>query len=118
MQQIYPQNWIHLSKETRNRLAEVFGLERTGVTEIKDQEVISDGYTVHDLKEITLEKMCAFIGSEETFGRAWEIVLAKVHSELNPPIGIIKKDEPWCDSCESKGVRHLKECPKYVAIIR
>lgn len=23
--------------------------------------------------------------------------------------------KPWCDSCPSKGVRHKKECPKFVA---
>ncbi len=136
-QQIYPQVWINLPKETRLHLVKVFGLERTGVTEIRDQEVVSDGFTVDDLKRITLEKMCEYIGSEETFGRAWEITLAKVHSELNPPIGeikridgeptivevldtveevkeeIIEEKNPWCSTCDSKGVRHKKECPKY-----
>lgn len=23
------------------------------------------------------------------------------------------EDKPWCDTCNSKGVRHKKECPKY-----
>ncbi len=144
--------WMSLSRETRNHLIKVFDLKKNGVTEVRDQEVITDGYTTDDLKAINLGGMCEYIGSEETFGRAWEITLAKVHSELNPPIGEIKSvdgeptivdaqtpmekimteqlvkvgidvilDEsepikPWCDTCDSKGVRHLKECPKYVPI--
>ncbi len=153
---IYPQQWLSLSKETRNRLVQVFDLERTGVTEIRDQEVVSDGYSVQDLGKITLEAMCEYIGSTETFARAWEITLSKCHAELYPPVAIIQNidGEPtavdfdnfkgttptfeedvveveaeaidrvieeivmvnsFCDTCDSKGVRHKKECPKYVA---
>ncbi len=168
MSNIYPQMWLALPKAIRNLLAERFEIPRTGVTEIRDQDVVSDGYTGEDLQHITLEKMNAYIGSEETFGRAWEITIAKAHAELNPPIAEIQqvggeptivtimdaqdideiiedmaadaqiKEEieeslspkseikftpeepktPWCDSCDSKGVRHKKECPKYVAIER
>jgi patatin-like phospholipase/acyl hydrolase len=87
---IYPQQWLHLSKEVRLHLMKVFGIIRTGITEIRDQEVISDGFTADDLKAITLEKMCEYIGSQETFLRAWEVTLAKIHAELNPPIGEIR----------------------------
>lgn len=89
MNQIFPQVWIHLSKEVRAHLVKVFSLVRSGVTEVRDQEVISDGFTVDDLKQITLEKMNKYIGSVETFPRAWEITLSKVYSELNPPVGEI-----------------------------
>ena len=153
MQQIFPQVWISLPKETRNHLAEVFSLNRSGVTEVRDQEIISDGYSAEDLKRISLENMCQYIGSQETFGRAWEITLAKVHSELHPPVGVISGpeieitpagenrtieetekvsmedgskvvDDPkegheikhWCDTCDSKGVRHKMYCPKYIPI--
>lgn len=90
MQQIYPQQWLSLPKAIRNHLAVVFSIPRTGVTEVRDQEVVSDGYTAEDLKILSHKALCDWIGSEETFARAWEITLAKVHSELNPPIGIIK----------------------------
>lgn len=86
---IYPAQWMHHSKEMRDKIARDFDLSRTGVTEIRDQDVISDGYTVHDLANITLNKMCAYIGSEETFARAWELTIAKVYSELHPPAGTI-----------------------------
>lgn len=142
--------WLSLPRATRDHLIEVFGLERSGVTEIRDQDVVSDGYTIDDLRKISLEKMTEYIGSEETFSRAWEITLAKVHAELNPPVAEIRRVDgeptivdivevievptgetvveevkvqftpeevkPFCDQCASKGVRHLKYCPKYVAI--
>jgi len=89
--QIYPQVWIQLPKATKDKLVEVFEIPRTGVTEVKDQELVSDGHTAADLMAITNEKMNAYIGSEETFHRAWEVTLAKVHSELNPPVMIIQE---------------------------
>jgi hypothetical protein len=89
MNQVFQQVWIALPKDVRNHLAEVFSLNRTGVTEIIDQTVKSDGYSNDDLKRISLENMCQYIGSQETFLRAWEITLAKVHSELHPIVGVI-----------------------------
>ena len=94
MQQIFQQVWIALPREVRNKLVEVFCLVPTGVTEIIDQTVKSDGFTNDDLKRISLENMCQYIGSEETFMRAWEITLAKVHSELHPPMGVIGQMKP------------------------
>ena len=90
MNQIFPQVWIALDKEVRDHLAKIFSIERTGVTEIVDQRVVSDGYTATDLLAITLEKMNEYIGSTESFARAWEVTLAKVHSELHPPLGVIE----------------------------
>lgn len=171
--QVYPQQWISLAKETRLHLIHVFNLIRTGISEIRDQELVSDGFTVDDLKAITHEKMNEYIGSVETFARAWEVTLAKVHAELNPPIAAIQNIDgdatavdlypvgiagtfdlkdvvddsttvayvdtdnienttfeslkptesitfspepvkvPWCNSCDSKGVRHKLGCPHY-----
>lgn len=93
MEKIYSQNWVDLPKEVRQRLSEVFGIERTGITEVRDQTVISDGYTNTDLQAITLEKMEEYIGSKETFHRAWELTLAKVKYELNPPTIVIGEGE-------------------------
>lgn len=152
---LYPQQWLHLPKDVKEKLINVFEIVRTGASEVRDQEVISDGYTLDDLRSITNEKMNEYVGSQETFLRAWELTLAKVHSELNPPVATIQNvdgeptavdivepdvvvvpkelepetqevlgeeilivaDKPFCDTCASKGVRHLKECPKYVPII-
>lgn len=119
--------WIELPKEVKNRLIEVFQIPLTGITEIIDQRVVCDGHTGQDLMAITHDKMNAYIGSQETFLRAWELTLAKVKYELAPPpieIGIPVKEaneipletviseKPFCDFCDSKGVRHKKGCPK------
>lgn len=82
--------WMLLDIPTKQRLVEVFGLIKSGFSEVRDNYVVTDGYTQEDLKAINLEKMSAYIGSEETFLRAWEITLRKVHFELNPPVGEIK----------------------------
>ena len=156
MDKIYPQVFTALPKEKRDFLVKVFKIPGpTNPTHVVDQEVVDAGYSKDDLAHITLEKMCEYIGSQETFGRAWEITLAKVHAELNPPIATIQNingeatavdivetvtiTEPngevieekseitipeseieikksFCDTCDSKGGRHLKECPKYIPI--
>lgn len=67
-------------------------IPRSGVSEIRDQEVVSDGHTYEDLLVITLDLMNRYIGSEETFARAWEVTIAKAFSELHPPVGIIQKN--------------------------
>lgn len=89
--QIVPQLWMLVDREQRNHLAKVFGLVKTGVAEIKDQDVISDGFSQEDLKEITEARMIEYVGSTDSFPRLWELTVAKAKSELNPPIGVIAK---------------------------
>ncbi len=89
-EQIYPQIWMLNPKEIRDHLAIVFGVEQSSATEVRDETVISDGRNEIDLKAITLEKMCEYIGSQEEFHRAWTITLAKAKHELHPPVGEIK----------------------------
>lgn len=141
---IYVHNWISLDKEIRKHLVSVFGLVPTGIAEIRDQTVISDGYSNADLDRITAAKMAEYVGSNESFPRLWELTLAKVKYELHPPIDLETLNQPeivniipptpvqipertlnspntievksdrFCETCDSKGVRHKKECAKYV----
>lgn len=83
------QLWMQLDIPRRNLIAEDFGLKKTGITEVRDQEVLTDGYSNEDLAEITAEKMEAYVGSKETFPRLWELTCAKAHSKLHPPVGVI-----------------------------
>lgn len=89
MDKILPQVFMLLKKEERDLVAKVFGLVKNGVSEIRDQEVISDGHTLEDLSAITADKMASYVGSMESFSRLWELTVAKIHSELNPPVGLI-----------------------------
>ncbi len=86
MNNVPPQLWMQLEKEIRIHLAEVFQLQRTGPTEVRDNVAISDGFSVEDLKGITVEKMNAYIGSEETLARGWELSCSKARYELHPPM--------------------------------
>lgn len=89
MNRVVPQLFMLLKREEREHLSKVFNLPKTGVAEIKDQELVSDGHTMEDLGHITAERMAEYVGSNDTFARLWELTLAKVHSELNPPVGVI-----------------------------
>jgi len=92
-ERVLPQLWMALSREERMRLVEVFGVEQTGVCEVRDNVVISDGYRFEDLATITAQKMAEYVGSEDTFPRLWELTCAKVRFELNPPVGVITSEE-------------------------
>lgn len=99
----------------KQKLVEVFNIIKTGSSEIRDNHVVSDGYTQSDLKAITLEKMNAYIGSEESsFLRAWEVTLSKVNFELNPPVGeiVASKEVPGAmEFIPVQEVIEIKEAP-------
>ncbi len=125
MEKIYVQVWMDLPKETKDHLIKIFSLSRTGITEIRDQTVVTDGYTNNDLATLTADKMSAYVGSpigELSFSRLWEITLSKIKFELHPPVLEIQKDgliidippvKKYCDTCVSTAGRHRKGCPKY-----
>lgn len=97
-----PQAFMQHTRELRDYISQVFKVPLSGVTEVRDQEVISDGHTYDDLKVITLDAMCDYIGSQETFARAWELTCAKAHSELHPPVGVIKSKQEIADEVNAK----------------
>lgn len=82
---IYTHIWMLVPYEERMVLVEHFDITKSGVTEIRNEEVLTDGYTNDDLAAITAERMAAFVGSEEPFMRLWELTVAKAHSIVNPP---------------------------------
>lgn len=93
---ILTQIWMLQTPEIRTHLASVFDLTRNGASEIRDDYVVSDGYTYEDLAPITGVAMATYVGSEETFGRLWELTVAKAHYELNPPalLPVFQAEEP------------------------
>jgi hypothetical protein len=85
--------WMFVPKDQRDHLVNVFGIKRTGVSEIKNEEIISDGYSNADLEGITKEKMEEYIGSEvDSFHRAWEVTLSKCRGELEEEPQDINKE--------------------------
>lgn len=106
---VAPQMWMMLGKDERDRLAHVFKIEATGITEVRDNEVLTDGFKYEDLAGITKEKMTEYVGSEESYPRLWELTVAKVRSELHPPVGVIKKTDG-----QSSGITLPREVRKRV----
>lgn len=94
---VLPAIWMQLEKPIKDHLVKVFDIKRTGISEIRDQTLISDGYSVLDLQVITLERMTEYIGSNETFPRAWELTCAKAKYELNPPMNLPKGENVEAD---------------------
>lgn len=86
------QLWMLVPREERLRLAEVFELGKTGITEVRDQEVVTDGYNADDLSVITAERMASYVGSEESFPRLWELTVAKAKHEVHPPVGKLESE--------------------------
>jgi hypothetical protein len=71
--------WLSLSIETRAKLREIFSIPRSGVTQVEDQRVISDGVKVEDLMTLTVEKLQAFVASEETdLYKLFDLALIKI----------------------------------------
>lgn len=83
---------MQLERPVRLIIVKEFDVPRTGVTEVRDNEVLSDGYSAEDLKAITVAKMEAYVGGHESFPRLWELTCAKAQG-IPPPISIVEPKE-------------------------
>lgn len=116
--QIYTQYWISLPKEVREHLVSIFDIPRSGITEIRDQTVLSDGHTNEDLKAISAERMGAYTGdTTAAFPMLWELTIVKAFEDLAQKIVDAPEAEiaapRYCMTCTAKSGRHKKGCPKY-----
>lgn len=102
--------------------------------------VLSDGYSYEHLKLITLEKMNAMLGTtSNNFYATFKTLLLHLDDVIGGESVVIEEEviiveatpeefqevfegvvgsigdgkPPFCESCDSKGVRHKKVCPKY-----
>jgi hypothetical protein len=130
---IFVGQWMILPKEVRDILIKDFNMVKTGPVEVRDEHVITDGFTNNDLSVFTAESMYSYAGEVASFGRLWELTVRKAHDKLNPPevigsgvidsiiqvsdetLEVAPNNEPkaMCDTCPTKGFRHHKGCPKY-----
>jgi hypothetical protein len=118
--------WLSLSQDTRRKIAELFGLTKSGQPMVNigayGAEVISDGYSVGDFVPITINKMNEILGTEsKDFYELFDKIVDKVE---NPLINILGEDgekiegvgeiekEPFCNFCDSKGGRHKLNCTR------
>lgn len=113
-----------MPEEVRHKLVVLFDIPRSGRTVVEYRAagavVTSDGFTPTDIEAITLEKMQGLLGSEsDNFYKLFEEVADHLDQLLDGSLGKIDKTDEtetpakrFCDSCDSKGVRHKKACPK------
>lgn len=105
--------WLQISLETRSKLAELFGMSRSGFNHILDNEVISDGYSDKDLAMLSLEKLQQYLGSEEEdYYKLLDLVIKQIE---NPHEKIEKTD---VDEYVQPGVIKVKRGrPKKIPLI-
>ena len=72
-------------------MGHMWKIPQSGASEVIDGMQVSDGHTYQDLAVITKELLTEYIGSEESFLRAWEISVSKALTELHPPEVVIGK---------------------------
>ena len=64
-QQITIPQWLSLEPKLRWKLKALFDVPRSQGVTVVDNRVVSDGHTHEDLKVISLEKVNAYLGTEE-----------------------------------------------------
>lgn len=120
--------WLQLPSEVRHKLVTLFDMPRTGRTTVEYRAegavVTSDGFTPIDLGSISLERMQQLLNSTSTnFYELFEQTVAHLDSLLDGTyttvvavkhghVPGIQDKPPFCDTCDSKGVKHKKVCPK------
>lgn len=84
---VYQQHWISLPKEIREHLAVKLGVEKNGITEVRDETVISDGRTNNDLSVITQEKLEQYTWKKDlSFADLWNSAINQAEIELSPKL--------------------------------
>lgn len=121
--------WLSLPNEVRHKLVTLFDIPRSGMTIVDYRAtgavVTSDGYTAPDLQAISLSRMQSLLGSEsDNYYKLFEEVVTNIDSLIGgtffyadtvTAVSDLKLEDAikkFCDSCDSKGVRHKKSCPK------
>jgi hypothetical protein len=56
--------WLELPLATRQKLAQVFNIPKTGATEVSSNIIVKDGYAVKDIEEkMSIEAMQDYLGA-------------------------------------------------------
>lgn len=79
-----PTQWLELPTDVRQRIAEVFGLRKSTGTEVVDNRVVSDGYTVENLQGVSVTTMQTYLKSKEKdFYTLFNTLVEGIYKELN-----------------------------------
>ena len=126
--------WLSLPQETRAKIAHLFNITKSGsvyvVNGATGPVVQSDGYSYEDLSVITVARMQEILNSKsENFYALFKDIVKLVNEEevLDSLIEVVEEmilenveeemeesvseKKAFCDQCDSRGVRHKKDCP-------
>ncbi len=60
-------HWLRLPVNTRHQLAVMFGIKKTGATEVANNEVVKDGYAIKDIEEaLNIDALQKWLNTDET----------------------------------------------------
>ncbi len=122
--------WLKLPLTTRAQIASQFGIIKRGSTEVFENRVVNDGYVIGEIEAaLNIDALQKNLGSDLTdMAVLWDMMVCKAEGReylaskaeqlmsevVDAVIATVPTKPPFCDSCTSRGVRHKKECPKYV----
>jgi len=103
--------WIQLPQDIRNKLVELFNIPRTGYIDVRNMQVVSDGYTDNDLKTITVDKLKAYTGLE--VGSIYEL-LTQAIIKIQTPLEVNQTNDnaKTTTSTQDQGTVSVRSEPK------
>ncbi len=102
--------WLKLNQETRNKIAEVFQLNKSKGVQIESEGgksvVVSDGYTHEDLEEITVQKMKDYLGGVtlDDFLSLFSAVVAKIEEDKEM---VIEEDKAVVKEIDNEDLKKI-----------
>lgn len=113
--------WISLPIQTRIKIAADFGIIKKGSIHVVDNHIQNDGYLIKDVEDaLNTKAIQKYTGNENQTDLSilWDCLVAKAEGKesfetLTPPIVDDVITKPFCDKCDSKGIRHKKICPNF-----
>lgn len=96
--------WMSVSKETREKLREIFMIPKSSFIWIDGDVMKSDGVTDKDLEEMTDQKMQDFSGISGTSEQMFNECIKKLETPIENIENILKEETGFkCQHCEFIG---------------
>lgn len=97
-------HWLALPISTRIKIASIFGIIKTGSTEVFNSTIKSDGYKITDIERaLNIDALQKYLGTDETdMNVLWKGMVDKVTTGM--PFRLVKPETP-----ASEDVTHVTD---------
>ena len=109
-ERLTPGQWLMIPQDIRNKLVQLFSIPRSGYMDVRNLEVVSDGYTFDDLKAITTDKLKEYTGLK--VGSMYELLTAAIIKIQAPEVKQSNVNEQTTTSTQNKGTVSIGSEPK------